>query len=237
MMNPHVTAPAAEPGLAPEDHPVIDHLVTEDDVPVDNLFSEKQQRLLCEALYTSWTGPEGDGRFVAMANVGLFFSVHQPPQVPDMLLSVDVDSPADLHPKAHRSYFVWEYGKPPDVVVEVVSNREGGEDTLKLAGYARIGVRYYIIFDPEGHLSSQPLRLYQRHGSYQPLTESTWLEGVGLGVCLWDGVYEGVADRWLRWCDRSGSLIPTGAERFEQERQRAEHLARQLRELGIAPEA
>jgi hypothetical protein len=43
-----------------------------------------------------------------------------------------------------------------------------------------------------------------------------------LGITLWEGVYEGRADRWLRWCDRDGIVIPTGAERAEQERQRAE---------------
>ena len=51
--------------------------------------------------------------------------------------------------KSHRSYFVWEYGKVPDVVIEVVSNREGGEDSDKLAAYAQIKIGYYVIFDPE----------------------------------------------------------------------------------------
>jgi hypothetical protein len=37
--------------------PNIDHIVTEDDAPVDNIFSEKQQRLLTESLYSSWPGP------------------------------------------------------------------------------------------------------------------------------------------------------------------------------------
>ena len=40
----------------------------------------------------------------------------------------------------HRSYFVQEHGKPPDVVVEIVSNRRGCEDSNKLEGYARIRV-------------------------------------------------------------------------------------------------
>ena len=43
--------------LPVELHPNIDHIVTEDDTPVDNVFSEKQQRLLTEALYASWSGP------------------------------------------------------------------------------------------------------------------------------------------------------------------------------------
>jgi hypothetical protein len=44
---------------------------------VDNVFSEKQQRLLTVPLYDSWAGPASDAgerrTFAAMANVGLFF--------------------------------------------------------------------------------------------------------------------------------------------------------------------
>ena len=40
--------------LPPEDALEIENLVPEDDTPADNLFSEKQQRLLTGALYDSW---------------------------------------------------------------------------------------------------------------------------------------------------------------------------------------
>ena len=41
--------------LLPDDLlPDVSHLVTEDDEPLDNLPSEKQQRLLTETLYSSW---------------------------------------------------------------------------------------------------------------------------------------------------------------------------------------
>jgi hypothetical protein len=67
----------------------IKNLETEDDKPVDNLCSAKQQRLLTRALYSSWTPPPTEDRpeekrkFLADANVGLFFSPHQLPLVPD----------------------------------------------------------------------------------------------------------------------------------------------------------
>jgi len=209
----------------------VDHLVTEDDTPVDNVYSEKQQRLLTEPLYSSpaWAG-EGR-RFIALANVGLFYAVRRPPYVPDMLLSLDVELPADLWPKSHRSYFVWEYGKPPDAIIEVVSNDEGGEDDEKLAGYAKVGVRYYVIYDPQQMLSSQTLRGFELRGSgYRPLDEPFWLPGVELGLGLWQGRYEDHEDMWLRWIDAKGKPILTGAER-------AERLAEQLRRLGEQPEA
>ena len=128
----------SEPSPLPiEQRPSVEHLVTEDGKPVDNIFSEKQQRLLTEPLYASWNT---DARFLALANVGLFYSVRVPPYVPDVLLSLNVHAPKDLFPKTNRSYFVWEYGKPPDVVIEIVSNREGYEDTDKLLGYAGINI-------------------------------------------------------------------------------------------------
>jgi Uma2 family endonuclease len=217
--------------------PNVEHLVTEDNTPVDNVFSEKQQRLLTEPLYSSWGGP-GEGRsFVAMANVGLFYAVHRPPYVPDVLLSLDVEVPADLWEKPHRSYFVWEYGKAPDVVVEVVSGSDGGEDTDKLAGYARVGIRYYAIFDPEKVLGEEPLRVYQLEAMrYRRLAEPAWLSDVGLGLRLWQGPYEQHDNTWLRWVDHNGQVVPSGSERADEQQRRAERLAEQLRRLGVTPE-
>jgi hypothetical protein len=217
--------------------PKVDHLVTEDGAPVDNVFSEKQQRLLTEPLYSSWAGP-GPGRpFVAMANVGLFYAIRQPPLVPDALVSLDVELPADVRLKVHRSYFIWEYGKAPDVVIEIVSNREGGEDSEKLASYARIGVGYYAIFDPERLLGPELLRSYRLEGlTFHKMDEPVWFSDVGLGLQLWQGRYEDLEDVWIRWVDAEGRLIPTGSERAEAERQRADRLAEQLRRLGVEPE-
>ncbi len=209
--------------LAPEDRPNVDHLVTEDDTPVDNILSEKQQRLLTESLHSSWSLQAGDRRFVALANVGLFYAIHRPPYVPDMMLSLDVSLPPDVIPKPHRSYFIWEYGKPPDVVVEVVSNREGGELSEKIGGYARIGVKYYAVYDPERLLGDQPFRVFQlKATSYVPMEEPVWLSGVEIGLRLWQGRYEDLDATWLRWVDSSGAIILSGAERAASERQHAE---------------
>src|SRR5207249_3226581 len=111
----------------PEAYPRVDHLVTEDDVPVDNLYVERQEPLLVDPLYSSWKGPGPDRTFIAMANVGVFYTLEDPPFVPDALLSLDVRLPPHLREKRYRSYFIWEFGKPPDVVIEVVSNVEGEE--------------------------------------------------------------------------------------------------------------
>jgi Uma2 family endonuclease len=215
--------------LPPELYPDVEHLVTEDDTPVDNIFSEKQQRLLTEPLYSSPEWAQG-GNYIALANVGVFYAIRQPPYVPDMLVSLGVELPEDLWPKGHRCYMVWEYGKPPDVIVEIVSNDEGDEDPGKIAGYAKIGVRYYVIYDPLRILSAQSLRGFELSATgYRPLSDLSFMPGMGLGLREWEGRYEDHTNTWLRWVDANGELVPTGAER-------AQRLAEQLRRLGIEPE-
>lgn len=233
--------------IPPEALPNYDEIATEDDTPVDNIFSERQMRLLTEPLYSSWAGPGKERPFLALANVGLFYQLRQPAIVPDVMLSMDVQAPEDVWAKEGRSYFIWEYGKPPDVVIEIVSNTEGEEAGRKMALYARIRATYYAIYDPETQIQSTPLRLFVlRDGAYHPL-EGGWMAEVSLGLTLWEGTFEGIAETWLRWCDQQGTLIPTGAERAEQEAQRAEQerqradtaeqelvrLRARLRELGI----
>ncbi len=216
--------------------PAVDHLVTEDDAPVDSFYCEKQLRLLTEPLYSSRVDWAGQRSFIAAADVGLFFVARNPAIVPDVLLSMDVDLPPDLHPKRHRSYFLWEYGKPPDVVIEVVSNNEGGEDSQKLAAYARGRVPYYVIFDPDQLLKAEALRGYRLDPvSYRRMDEPLDFPEFGLGLRLWEGAYEGHDLAWLRWVDANGVPIPAGQERAEAERQRADRLAEQLRQHGIEP--
>ena len=205
----------------------LDHLVTEDDEPVDNFFSAKQQRLLVESLYSSWAGP-GDGPFLADANIGVFATARATPVVPDVFLSLNVQVAQNWWHKRHRSYLLTEFHKPPDVVIEIVSNQKGNEDQSKLQEYANLGIRYYLIFDPTEQLKQGVLRLYElRNQQYVKLT-TPWLAAVGLGVTLWTGTYEKQTDSWLRWCDAAGNLILTGAERALQEHHDKELVQSQL---------
>ncbi len=227
--------------------PDISELEIEDDKPVDNFQSEKQQRLLVEPLYSSrvLTPP-----FIAAANVGLFYSRKLDPVVPDVFVSLNVQMPADWSLKQNRSYFTWEFGKAPEVAIEVVSNRKGKELGDKKDSYARVGVAYYAVFDPlrqiqeAEQMNGALLRVYALTvGKYVELSEPFWLETVGLGLTLWSGTFEDQPELWLRWCDHQGQVIPTGAEssdlerqRAENERQRATRLAERLREMGVDPD-
>ncbi len=229
----------------------IDHLVTEDDEPVDNFITEKQERLLTEPLYSSWKREE-DKPFLVAANVGVFNSVNLPPVVPDVFLSLDVAvSPNFRKEKKHITYFVWEFGKVPDLVIEIVSNKVGGEDSTKVTRYAQMGVPYYVVFDPLKKLSNNILSFYAlQFRRYIPFNQNFFPE-IGLGLCLWEGTFEQVSNTWLRWTDEKGILIPSGIECAEAEKQRAEaekqraeaeklradRLAAKLKELGIDPDS
>jgi hypothetical protein len=221
--------------VPPECRPNLDNLIIEDGALMDNVFYEKLCRLLTEALYSSWPGP-GEGRpFEVFANVGLFYSETKPPLAPDVMLSLDVRPGDDFNQKENRSYFVWVLEKPPDVVIEFVSDRRGGEGGYKMREYARIRVLYYVIFDPQNRLGEGVLRAFAlRDGQYEPI-EPAWLPAVGLGLTLWEGTFEGRRTRWLRWCRQDGQVIPTGRERAEQEREARERLEARLREAGIPP--
>lgn len=75
-----------------------------------------------------------------------------------------LQKPADKSHKRNRSYFIWDVGKQPDVVIEIVSDDEGGEDTTKMARYARLEIPYYAIYDPQHELSDEVLRFYVLRG-------------------------------------------------------------------------
>lgn len=68
-------------------------------------------------------------------------------------------------------------------------------------------------------------------------------KNMNLFLGLWQGTRENRTGYWLRWWDENGELLLWGLEltarerqRAEEERQRAERLAQQLRAAGIEPE-
>jgi Uma2 family endonuclease len=231
--SPTVTPPLVVSDIETGVDPDIDYdaLVTEDHKPVDRIFLEKLYRLLTRPLYASWPGP-GEGKsFLVLVDVGWFYQHKTPAVVPDCLLSLDVTCPKDLHVKQGHSYYQWDMGKQPDVVIEAVSDRTGGEETFKKHLYARLGVPHYAVFDPEHLLSSDSLRTYELvAGTYRLGDPGPW-PNIGLGLRQWEGTFEGVQDVWLRWCDAKGEIVPTGEERARQAEERIRELEAQLRQL------
>ncbi|MFP4134658.1 MAG: Uma2 family endonuclease [Halothece sp.] len=160
------------------------------------------------------------------------------------------------------SYVVWQEGVTPLIAVELVSPntetedfgrtlREVNQPPTKWEVYEQIlGIPYYVVFNRY----NDELRGFQLQGKrYQELHLGEemrfWISSLELGLGVWQGSYDGIHRRWLRWFDAEGNWIPTLAEQREQERQRAEQqtelaqqerqradqLAQKLQELGIDP--
>jgi Uma2 family endonuclease len=169
--------------------------------------------------------------------------------------------------EVRRSYTPHLEGDIPIMVMEFISDAEGGEYSInpyfpygKWYFYERIlQVPVYAIFHPKtGELDIY--RLISNKYEQQPPDENNryWIEEISLFLGVWRGKKAEMTAFWLRWWDQSGKLLLWGSERVEQERQRtdqererAEHaelllqqerrradeLVQRLRELGITPES
>ena len=166
------------------------------------------------------------------------------------------------------SYLMWQEGVAPFLAVELLSPgtesedlgrrlREINQPPTKWEVYERIlRIPYYIVYDRyENNLRAFGLV----NASYKAIAlpeNRLWLDAIGIGLGLWQGVYQQTSGLWLRWYDQSGWL-PTLAEkieaesqrveaerqrteferqRAESERQRADKLAAYLRSQGIDPD-
>jgi len=200
-----------------------------------------QMMLLIETLRAYWAGR--DDVFVG-GNMFVYFS---PQQVmthdfrgPDVFVAQGVEK------RERKSWVSWREGKPPDVVIELLSEStaEFDKNEKKQIYQDRLRAPEYFWYDP---FSGELVGFALRDGQYQPLASDT--EGrlvsrqLGLLLTPWHGKYQGVEAQWLRWATLDGQVLPMPEEvaerehqRAGQERQRAERLAAKLRELGIDPD-
>lgn len=219
------------------DPPDVSHLVCDDGDSVESFFHSMQTRLLTVPL-ASWRHPE-DRPFFAGSRVGVFAVVENPALVPDVFVAFDVNRKPITGPDALPSYFGWQYGKPPDIVIEIVSKTVNDELSTKLRAYERMRASHYVVFDPLRRISHEELLAFSfSNGSYIRRDDLRFA-AEGLALVRWDGIYEGERAQWLRWTDLDGNLLPTLEEqtlRADREATRAAALEARLRELGVEPE-
>ncbi|MEB3340767.1 hypothetical protein [Okeania sp.] len=126
-----------------------------------------------------------------------FAMLKKPPLVPDIILSLGIEVPKDWNQKKNRSYLTFNFGKSPEVAIEIVSNKKGNKLGSKLQNYAGNAVGYYAVFSPLKKLGKTVLQVYQLQGSYVELN-NFFLPQVGLGLTIWHGIFEGKKYDWLR---------------------------------------
>jgi len=194
--------------------PTQDELPCDDGVPMETARHRQQMNLLIQTLQP-WLATRGDG-FVG-GNMFVYFS-------PQQLRGEDFKGPdcfvaLGVPPGERKSWVVWEEGKPPDLVIELLSPATAGYDKSdKLRLYQdRMQVPEYYWYDP---FQSADWAGFQRlSGRYRPIAPDA--RGnlpsplLGLSLTRWRGCYEGVEAVWLRWMTPEGRLLPTGEERAE----------------------
>ena len=138
-------------------------------------------------------------------------------------------------PKVERkSWVIWEEGKAPDVVIELLSDSTAAYDkTLKKQIYQdQMRVSEYFWFDP--FRPDDLAGFILEDGVYQPIapTPQNTLVSPALELALvrWEGSYKSFPAVWLRWASLSGEVLPIAEEIADRERDRAD-LAQQQADL------
>ncbi|MBW4619663.1 MAG: Uma2 family endonuclease [Cyanosarcina radialis HA8281-LM2] len=210
-----------------------------DDTPVDNEDQNLLPNVLLFLLKTVWA-EQMDWFFgVDMAVYHTTGEDPTIPVVPDAFLSIGVERRKGG--KSRLSYAVWEEaGVVPILVLEMVSQTLRGEYDDKMGIYAKLGVLYYVVYNPE--LWGQ--KRYKKHQAFEVYKlvkgeyklqqgEPYWMPEVGLGIGRCQVMSDNQLQEQLAWFDRGGDRHLSEAE---VERQRAERLAERLRELGEDPD-
>ena len=238
MTNPNPITEVLDPLYLPEWPPTQDELPYDDGEPMESWRHKCQTDLLVSVTQT-WLQPRSDG-FVG-GNMFLYYSLEQARsrsfRGPDYFVVLGV-------PKGERkSWVIWEQGKGPDVVIELLSPSTAHDDkTSKKQLYEQIiRVPEYFWFDPFEPEDWAGFRLIGSH--YVPIEPDTEgrlkSEVLGLYLVKWQGSFRDIQTKWIRWATEAGELVPTEAEqehqRAELAERRADLLAQKLRELGVDP--
>ncbi|MGB5594754.1 MAG: Uma2 family endonuclease [Crocosphaera sp.] len=224
--------------------PDASELPDSDDTPVDNELQILVPTLLYLILNQQWKARED---WFFGVNMGIYHNTGRNPRipiVPDGFLSLGVPRRQGLYGRS--SYIVWlENNIPPIFVLEYVSKTYGGEYegksnpkyTPKMAEYAKLGVLYYAIYNPQYYQRDQhePLEVYRlENGRYQRQAgEPIWMEELGLGIGRENGTFQTWQREWLFWFDEAGKRYLSPEEIILQQEQRSQRLTELLREKGI----
>jgi Uma2 family endonuclease len=225
-----------EPGLPDEFHDLQPQLLSRtlrlSGYPADRIFTGTDLNLYYDVSHSRWH------------------------KRPDWFLVVNVNrlyEQTDLR----SSYVIWQEGVSPVVVVEFLSPGTEREDLGRFADgnvdsepleepsngadqrpsppgkfevYEKIlRIPYYIVFNRR----DARLRFFQLMGTEyqeQQVAEGSpqvWIETLGIGLGVWEGCFEGVPHRWLRWCDGEGEWLLTDTELAEAEAAQAQAEAQQ----------
>ena len=206
-----------------------------DDTPVDNEDQNLLPNLLLFVLASLWA-ERMDWYFgVDMAIYHTTGVSPKVPVVPDAFLSLGgggggggggverrkTGSNDEGETEGRLSYALWEEsGIAPIMVLEMVSKTPGDEYDQKLEIYRRLGVLYYVVYNPkhwqrDRHLPFEVYKLVEgpKERRYQlQMGEPYWMPEVGLGIGRSRQLFGGIEIEMLLWHDEQGLLYPLPEE-------------------------
>jgi Uma2 family endonuclease len=213
-MQPHLIDPDLQ-------LPTSEELPCSDDTPVDNENQNTIPNWLIAILEQIW-GERQDWFFGV--DMGIYNREAQlkgaPVVVPDGFLSVGVQR-HKREGKGRLSYVLQEENEVvPILALELVSKTYGQEYGDKMADYARLGVKYYVIYNPEysrrdKHEPFEVYKLVRKRYQLQK-REPFWMPEIELGIGRVQGEIGGIQREWLAWQDREGKPYPLPQELIRQ---------------------
>ncbi|MDJ0510441.1 MAG: Uma2 family endonuclease [Crocosphaera sp.] len=227
--------------------PSAEDLPDSDDTPVDNELQDLIPHVLKDILALIW---EERMDWYFGVDMGIYYDPKNPTDVivPDGFLSIGV--PRIIDSDLRLSYVLWDELVIPTMILEVVSQTRRGEYTQKKEDYAKMGILYYVIYNPLRKRKPR-LEVYKlENGEYKLLAgEPVWLAEINLGIGREIGTYQGVEREWLYWYDQQKQRYLTSQEKAResqkealqaqkealQAQERAKLLEERLRKLGVDP--
>jgi Uma2 family endonuclease len=153
---------------------------------------------------------------------------------PQLNFAPDVMVIFNVEPGGRDNYKIWEEGQVPSVIFEMTSLATRNYNLeFKKVIYEQMEVEEYWVFDPKGECIPEKLQGYRlnKESVYEPIADSysTVLE---LRLAVEDKLIA-----FYRGDNGERLLMPDELRvAWQQERDRAEALAAQLRALGVEPE-
>lgn len=208
-------------------HLTEDDLPSEDGMPMETARHRLQMNLLIEPLELAWKERQD---FYVGGNMFVYFSPKQEFTYdfrgPDVFVVLDV-------PKRDRkSWVVWQEGKAPDVVIELLSDAtlKADKGTKKLVYQNRLRVPEYFWYDPFSN-NFAGFELYRgRYRRMRPDKHGRLIsQQLNLALVRWQGTYLNVEATWLRWATLAGVVLPTAEEQAETANRRVVELEAEIR--------
>jgi Uma2 family endonuclease len=258
-----MTIAQSPPTLSLPDHT---QLPESDGTFVKNFQEHPQSILLTSSIRPVLEQLHLDGQYCIGQDSGIYWRLVDPPErgaeAPDWFYVGNVTPLLDG--QYRRSYVMWKEIVAPLIAIEFVSG-DGSEERDATSPFLNaeskagkfwvyeqaIRIPFYAIYEVKKASVEVYELVAQRYQQVIPNSRGHYpIPSLGVELGIWQGRIDNQTLPWLRWWDSNGSLLLSGEEQAEVEKQRADaerqraddletqrdRLAAKLQEMGIDPQ-